>query len=49
MADKIEKELQTQRAKEKAFFPLAERFRAAANPKEVKQLGAEMGCFIFGE
>jgi hypothetical protein len=35
--------------KEKAFFALVERFRAAADPKEVKRLGDEMGRFIFGE
>jgi hypothetical protein len=34
---------------ENAFFALAERFRAAADPKEVKQLGDEMGRLIFGE
>jgi len=32
-----------------AFFELAERFRAASDPKEVKQLGRQMGRFIFGE
>ena len=34
--------------KGKAFFALAERFRAA-DPEEIKQLGDEMGRFIFGE
>ena len=35
--------------KEEAFFVLAERFRATSDPKEVKQLGDEMGRFVFGE
>jgi len=34
---------------EQAFLELAERFRAAADPEEVKQLGDEMGRAIFGE
>jgi hypothetical protein len=38
-----------QKEKEKGFFVLAERFRAAADPKEVKQLGDQVGRFIFGE
>jgi len=36
-------------SKRKAFFALAERFRAAGDPREVKQLGDDMGRFIFGE
>jgi hypothetical protein len=38
-----------QKEKEKAFLTLAELFRAAADPREVKQLGDQMGRFIFGE
>ena len=38
-----------QREKEKAFLSLAERFRTESDPHEVKQLGDEMGRFIFGE
>jgi hypothetical protein len=41
--------LEAQKEKEKAFFALAERFRTAADPNEVKQLGDEMRRFIFGE
>jgi hypothetical protein len=41
--------LEAQKEKEKAFFALAERFRAAADPAEVKHLGDEMGRFIFGD
>jgi hypothetical protein len=36
-------------SKEKAFFQLAERFRAANDPEQVKQLGDQLGRFAFGE
>jgi hypothetical protein len=45
----LEQGLESQKQREKAFFDLAERFRAASDPKEAKQLGDEMGRFIFGE
>ena len=34
---------------EKAFFELAERFRGSNDSEEVKQLGDELGRFVFGE
>jgi len=40
MDDEVQKE------KEKTFLALAERFRAAADPDEVKRLGDQMGRFI---
>jgi metal-responsive CopG/Arc/MetJ family transcriptional regulator len=49
LVELVEQGLEAQKEKEKAFFALAERFRAAADPKKVKQLGDEMGRFIFGE
>jgi len=49
LVELVEVGLETQREREKAFFALAERFRAASDPEEVKQLGDEMGRFIFGE
>jgi len=45
----VEQGLEAQKEKEKAFFALAERFRAASDPDEVKQLSDAMGRFIFGE
>jgi hypothetical protein len=45
----FEQGLEVQKAKEKAFFDLAGRFRAAWDPQEVKRLGDAMGKFIFGE
>jgi hypothetical protein len=49
LVELLEQGLEAQREKEKAFFALANRFRAASDPKDVKQLGDEMGRFIFGE
>jgi hypothetical protein len=48
LVELIEQGLEAQKEKEKAFFALAGRFRSAADPKEVKQLGDEMGRFVFG-
>jgi hypothetical protein len=41
--------IETQRQKQKAFFQLAERFGAANDPEQVKQLGDQLGRFVFGE
>jgi len=49
LVELAEQGLEARKEKGKAFFALAERFRAAADPQEVKQLGDEMGRFIFGE
>lgn len=49
LVELVEQGLEAQKEKEKAFFALAERFRAETNPDEVKKLGDAMGKFIFGE
>jgi hypothetical protein len=49
LVELVEQGLAAQKEKERAFFALAERFRAATDPEEIKQLGDEMGLFIFGE
>ena len=49
LVELVEEGLAAQKEKEKAFFALAERFRAADDPQEVRRLGNEMGRFIFGE
>jgi len=49
LVELVELGLEARKQKEKAFFELAERFRSAENPAEVKQLGDELGRFIFGE
>lgn len=45
----LELGLEARKQKEKAFFELAERFRDSKDPEEVKQLGDELGRFVFGE
>ena len=45
----IEQGIEARQHKEKAFFQLAERFRAAEDPQQVKQLGDQLGRFVFGE
>jgi hypothetical protein len=49
LVELIEQGIQAAQQKEKAFFQLAERFRAASDPEQVKQLGDELGRFVFGE
>ena len=43
------KKIEATKQKEQAFFELAERFRSSKNPDEIKQLGDELGRFVFGE
>ena len=49
LVELIEQGIQAAKQKEKEFFQLAERFRAASDPEQVKQLGNELGRFVFGE
>jgi hypothetical protein len=48
LVELIEEGIEAQRQKEKAFFQLAEKFRTASDPEQVKRLGDEMGRFVFG-
>lgn len=48
LVELIENGLETERRKQQEFFQLAERFRRASDPKEVKQLGDELGRMVFG-
>jgi hypothetical protein len=41
--------IEARKQKEKAFFELAERYRAANDPEEAKQLGDQLGRLVFGE
>jgi predicted DNA-binding protein len=45
----IEHGIEAQKQKEIDFFKLAERFRAASDPEQVKRLGDELGRMVFGE
>jgi predicted DNA-binding ribbon-helix-helix protein len=49
LVELIEQGIEARQQKEKAFFQLAERFRAANDPEQVKQLGDQLGRFVFGE
>jgi hypothetical protein len=45
----IELGIDAQQQKKKALFHLAERFRAAGDPEQIKRLGDQLGRFVFGE
>ncbi|MFZ1005992.1 MAG: hypothetical protein WAN65_04090 [Candidatus Sulfotelmatobacter sp.] len=47
LVELIEQGIEARQQKEKAFFQLAERFRAANDPEQVKQLGNQLGRFVF--
>jgi hypothetical protein len=49
LVELIEQGIEARQQKEKAFFQLAERFRSADDPEQVKQLGNQLGRFVFGE
>ena len=40
--------MEAEKRKEQTFFELAERFRNATDPDEVKKLGNQMGEMVFG-
>ena len=44
----IENGMEAERRKQQEFFDLAERFRNATDPEEVKRLGDRMGRMVFG-
>jgi hypothetical protein len=45
----LEEGLEARKAKERAFFDLAERFRQAENADEAARLGDELGKMVFGK
>jgi len=49
LVELIEEGIAAAEQREKEFFRLAEKFRAAQEPEEIKRLGNEMGRFVFGE
>ena len=48
LVELVEDGLEAQRRKQEEFFALAERFRAADDPKDVARLGDELGRMVFG-
>ena len=49
LVELVEEGIELQKQKEKAFFELAERFREASDPEEVKRVGDELGKMVFGK
>ena len=48
LVELLEEGLESRKAREKAFFELAERFREAQDPDEAARLGDELGKMVFG-
>jgi hypothetical protein len=48
LVELIENGIEAEKQKQREFFALAERFRSATDPEEVKRLGHQMGRMIFG-
>ena len=49
LVELVELGIEASKRKEQAFFELAERFRASKDPAESKQLGDDLGRFVFGD
>jgi hypothetical protein len=49
LVELIEEGIEARQRKEKEFFKLAQRFRSSQDADEVKQLGEQLGRFVFGE
>jgi hypothetical protein len=48
LVELIENGMEAEKRKQQEFFELAERFRRATSPSEVKRLGDQMGRMVFG-
>ena len=48
LVELIENGMEAEKRKHQEFFDLAERFRSATDPDEVKRLGDRMGRMVFG-
>lgn len=48
LVELVEDGIEAQKRKQEEFFHLAERFRAATDPREVERLGDELGRMVFG-
>ena len=49
LVELVEQGIEARKQKETLFFELAERFRAASDPEQVKRLGDELGRLVFGK
>ena len=48
LVELIENGIEAEKRKQQEFFELAERFREATDPEEVKRLGDELVRMVFG-
>ena len=48
LVELIENGMEAEKRKQQEFFDLAERFRSATDPEDVKRLGDQMGRMVFG-
>ena len=48
LVELIENGMEAEKRKQQEFFDLAERFRNATDPEEIKRLGDQMGRMVFG-
>jgi hypothetical protein len=49
LVELIENGIEAEKRKQQEFFELAERFRNATDPEEVKRLGDALGRMVFGD
>lgn len=49
LVELIENGIEAENQKQREFFELAERFRDATDPGEVKRLGDKLGRLVFGD
>jgi hypothetical protein len=49
LVELIENGMEAEKRKQQEFFDLAERFRTATDPEEVRRLGDRMGRMVFGD
>ena len=49
LVELVEEGLEARKQREKAFFELAERFRATTSSDEAARLGDQLGRMVFGE
>lgn len=49
LVELIENGIEAEKRKQQEFFELAERFRNASDPDEVKRLGDALGRMVFGD